>query len=508
METTNFEPSLSEAELIVLDPTGIRTIPLGRRRSWTFGRPCPGNNPDIKIDSPIAGRKQGEFTCWDGEWYYKDGGSRNGTIFNNSLLQSQENHAAIKRLYNGDIIRVDNHNLNAPDERGVWAMFCTDGTSGTWKTVKLREESTIFIGRSPEYNHVVLDKPYISRQHARIDYSNGYFYITDNNSNAGTFLNGKRIARSIQLREKDVISMCDFHMIVARGYIIYNARNTQVQMPVSQIGGAARQAKRQRYILRADIQTKQVPNKVGPGMKEIIRDIRVDVGEGTLVALLGAAGSGKSTFMNCLNGMDQNGVVGNVMFANEDLYRNFDRLKYMIGSVPQENVFHSMITVDQELSTAARLRPTVGKETVKERVDRVVRMLGIEAVRKSKISTLSGGEKKRVNIGIELVADRSLLCLDEPDAGLDPKTKKELFMMLRELAHTHGKSILVIIHDVSDIDLFDQIIMLTKKDNVGRLSFSGSPEEAKKHYKVNSVKEIYDLVSKNPERYVKESSTR
>ena len=90
-----------------------------------------------------------------------------------------------------------------------------------------------------------------------------------------------------------------------------------------------------------------------------------------------------------------------------------------------------------------------------------------------RIAKCSGGEKRRVSIGMELVADKQFLCLDEPEANLDPGNKRNLFETLRNLAHSEGKLILSIIHDVSDIDLFDKIIIMNKVDNVGRLAFFG-----------------------------------
>ncbi len=260
-----------------------------------------------------------------------------------------------------------------------------------------------------------------------------------------------------------------------------------------------------RNILRADIRSKSVNNKNGPGKKVLIRDIQVEVKVGSLVALLGSSGAGKTTLMNCLNGSDQDMVDGTVYFMDKDLFPNFDRLKFYIGSVPQENRIHMQLSVEEEFREAAQLRlpSTTTDEEIEQRVNRTLELLNLTQVRGSKNQQLSGGEKKRVNIGIELVADRKLLCLDEPDAGLDPESKKELFTILRNLAHKNGKGILVIIHDVSEIDLFDQVIMLTKVDNVGRLAFSGPPAEALEHFGVTNLKDVYSKIKENPGLYIK-----
>ena len=257
-------------------------------------------------------------------------------------------------------------------------------------------------------------------------------------------------------------------------------------------------------ILKTNIITKQVKNNNGVGMKELVRDIRLEVREGSLVAMLGTAGAGKSTVMNCMNGMELQGVKGSVLYRNVDLVHNFEQMKHLIGSVPQDKVFHDAFTPEQEFMLAAKLRlpaETTDRE-IQARVNKTLEMLSMSHKRKTRNSKLSGGEKTRVNIGIELVADRDLLCLDEPDQGLSPNYKHEVFEILQNLAHTHGKTVISIIHDVSEIDMFDQVIMLAKVGDVGRLAFSGSPAEARDYFGVE-IRDAYALLEREPERFIK-----
>jgi ABC-type multidrug transport system ATPase subunit len=192
------------------------------------------------------------------------------------------------------------------------------------------------------------------------------------------------------------------------------------------------------------------------------------------------------------------------MFRDVDLIHNFDQMKHLIGSVPQKKVFHPTFTPEEEFMQAAMLRlpdDTTDQE-IRQRVDRTLEMLSITGVRKNRNSKLSGGEQTRVNVGIELVADRDLLCLDEPDQGLSPNYKHELFQIMRSLAHDSGKSVLSIIHDVSEIDVFDQVIMLAKVGGVGRLAFSGTPAEAREFFGVD-IRDAYALLEREPERFVR-----
>lgn len=500
MQTEAYLSVKSQASLVVLEEGQIKTYYLGNKIRWKFGRECPGNVPDIPVNSTIVGRKHGEFACIEGEWYFIDGGSLNGTYCNGEKIE--KNEATQFKLCNGDILRVDSKNLNTPDDRGLWMMFVTEELGNNWLSYKLNPEKTVTIGRSEEESDIVLLFPYISRKHAVIKYSDGRYYVSDCDSTAGTWLNGERIGANVLLREKDKISICNFHFIFTGNVLIYNVKRNKGEK-VEKIEIVDKDVIIP-TILEAHIDTKKVPNNSGSGEKELIRDVHLQVKEGSLVALLGSSGAGKTTVMNCLNGMDLKGVKGTVKFRGEDLFQNFQRLKYLIGSVPQEEVFHPMLSVEEELKEAAiiRLPSDTKKKEIKEQVDKTIKQLGLEGVRKSKILKCSGGEKKRVNIAIELVAERELLCLDEPDAGLDPGMKKELFTILQNLAHEGGKSILVIIHDVSDIDMFDQIIMMAKVDNVGRLAFSGTPKEAKEFFGT-SIKEAYSLLSNNPEKYIK-----
>lgn len=492
MQTTPYLATKSGATLVILEMEQIRSCALDVRMQWTIGRSCPGNSPDIPLQSPIAGRKHGELLCMDGQWFYVDGGSINGTFHNSKKVEKGLNGK--KRpilLQNGDILRIDYSNLNTPDSRGVWMMFTTDTVDGAWQVYSLKSKTNTIIGRDSEVCDIVLNPGYISAQHAKITYLNGSYYLSDFGSKAGVWLNKKRISESVILREKDKFSLCDSHFIFTGDSLIYNRPNKET-------------VSSGKIALKANIQSKKVPNNRGFGKKELLRNVKVEVKEGSLVALLGGSGAGKTTLMNCLNGMGIDGVDGTVLFYGESIYENFERLKYLIGNVPQQNVFHPTLSVEEELREAAviRLPRDTTKKEIQQRVEHTIRMLGLQAIAKSKIQKLSGGEQKRVNIGIELVADRKLLCIDEPDAGLDPAMKHELFSILHKLAHENGKSILVIIHDVSEIDLFDQVIMMAKVGNVGRLAFSGTPKEARQYFHMD-IKNAYEELGKHPEKYVK-----
>lgn len=503
METQRYVAKASGAKLIVLEQNQIRVFDLDMRSEWAIGRILPdgSNAPDVPFHSMIVSRKHGWLKHIDEDWYYVDNPENlNGTFFNG--IKIDRSLPGIRKpltLRSGDVLRIDNADLNHVSRDGVLMLFTTQQVQGEWTDFQLSGKSSIVIGRDPRCD-IAEPLPYLSAQHAKITHINGNYYLSDCSSKAGTYLNGRPVSGNELLREKDYISICDCNYFFLGNRLLFEKRNrVQEQTNLKQTAPNERPV-----VLKADIATKKVKNNSGSGMKELIRDIHLEIRQGTLVALLGTAGAGKSTVMNCLNGMDLEGVQGSVIYRGVDLMQNFDQMKYLIGSVPQKKVFHKAFTPEQEFRLAARKRlpADMTDREIEERVDKTLEMLSMTGVRKNRNSKLSGGEQTRVNVGIELVADRDLLCLDEPDQGLSPNYKHELFEIMRSLAHNSGKSVLSIIHDVSEIDVFDQVIMLAKVGGVGRLAFSGTPAEARAFFGVD-IRDAYALLERQPERFVR-----
>ena len=373
----------------------------------------------------------------------------------------------------------------------------TKGSS--WDDFRLKDTVTV-IGRNSNCD-LVTPQMGISSEHARITRYNGRYVLYDCNSQAGTYVNGLRLSGAVYLNEKDRISIGSNNYVYTGDRLVYAKADNPSHR--TQLLKGMKPGDRP-VVLRADIQSKKVKSNTGVGLKELIRDIHLEVKEGSLVAMLGTAGAGKSTVMNCMNGMELQGVEGTVCFRDVNLVQNFEQMKHLIGSVPQKKVFHPSFTPEEEFMQAAilRLPDDTTEREIKERVDRTLEMLSITGVRKNRNSKLSGGEQTRVNVGIELVADRDLLCLDEPDQGLSPNYKHELFTILQNLAHNLCKTVISIIHDVSEIDMFDQVIMLAKVDGVGRLAFSGSPADARAYFGVD-IRDAYALLEREPARFVR-----
>lgn len=495
--TENYVPSNTGAKLVVMEGCNLFTFPLDSRPEWPLVRASdPVDTATmIALHSPIVSKYHAHLRKSDGVWYYIDNpNNTNGTLYNGVKISAPDGLAGKVRLFDGDILRIDNQSSHA-NANAVLMLFTTSPVGERWERYSIRNKQTVVIGRSPNCD-IVQNFPYLSAKHAQITVQGDSCYLSDCGSKAGTYLNRQRVTKPVRLRDKDCFSLADRIFFLAGDVIYYMSGAGLAHQSVHTADRPV--------ILRANIHTKRVKNNSGSGMRELIRDIRLEVKQGTLVAMLGTAGAGKTTVMNCLNGMDLQGVEGSVIYRNVELMQNFDQMKSLIGSVPQQKIFHKTFTPEMEFRFAARKRlpGDTKKQEIEERVDKTLKMLSIQGVRKSQNSKLSGGEQTRVNVGIELVADKDLLCLDEPDQGLSPNYKHELFEILQRLAHESGKTMLCIIHDVSEIDMFDQVIMLAKKDGVGRLAFSGTPQEAKRYFGVD-IRDAYALLDKHPERYIR-----
>lgn len=213
--------SVSGAILVLLEMETVKSFSLNSQTQWAIGRSCPENFPDIPLQSPIAGRNQGQLQCINGQWFFVDGKSLNGTFYNGQKIVAGLNGKLQSvALSSGDILRVDNSNLATPDPRGVWMLFTEDYVNGEWVMYSLGENTTI-IGKDPSKCQIVQPLPYISSQHVKITYLNGNYYISDCNSKSGTWLNGERVKRIRKLQEKDKISLYDCFFIFTGKSLLY-----------------------------------------------------------------------------------------------------------------------------------------------------------------------------------------------------------------------------------------------------------------------------------------------
>ena len=232
----------------------------------------------------------------------------------------------------------------------------------------------------------------------------------------------------------------------------------------------------------------------------LLKDISLDIPNGSLVLLLGGSGSGKTTLVNAIIGYEK--ADADVTLNGADIYRDYSSMKYKIGFVPQKNLIRGNDSVYQTVDDAAELRlpkEDAGKAR-KPRVQEVMDMLGLSAGADGLVSKKSGGQLRRICIAMELVSDPELFVLDEPDSGLDGVIAREIFTKLRAIAD-EGKIVIVITHTPDRvIDLFDKVIVLGRDSGrCGRLAFYGSPQEAREFFGKDTMEGIVMSVNHKDE---------
>ena len=232
----------------------------------------------------------------------------------------------------------------------------------------------------------------------------------------------------------------------------------------------------------------------------LLKDINLTIPNGSLVLLLGGSGAGKTTLVNAIIGYEPADAL--VKLNGEDIYKNYEQMKYRIGFVPQQDLLRGNDTMMNTLHDAALLRlpKEMSAQEMKEKIDNVIDVLGLNAGQDGLVSKKSGGQKKRISIGTELISDPDLFILDEPDSGLDGVIARELYEKLRLIAD-NGKIVIAITHTPDRVaDLFDKVIVLAKDSGkVGRLAYYGSPKDAKKFFGKKSMEQIVMAINSKEE---------
>lgn len=335
------------------------------------------------------------------------------------------------------------------------------------ESVNLQGRSELKIGRDPQ-NDQVIAHPSVSRFHGRIQKEDESFYIYDLNSTNGTYVNGRAIHKKRVLKPGDLISIGPWRSE-------FNIDETLI-------------VRNEEGKLRID--AVNLNKVVGKGVN-LLNDISFSIEANEFVVIAGVSGGGKSTLMDALNG-SRPATSGVVLVNGNDLYRNYNAYRSQIGYVPQKDIVHVDLTVVEALDFAAQLRmpaDTTGKER-QDRLQQVLGELGLSHRANVPIKALSGGQLKRVSIGVELITRPSLFFLDEATSGLDPGTEADMMRLLRELAN-EGRTIILITHATENVTLCNQVVFLAKG---GNLAYYGSPDDAIEYFEVDRFNEIYRKV--------------
>ena len=309
------------------------------------------------------------------------------------------------------------------------------------------------IGRALE-NELVVSDLQVSRYHAEFRaHPDGRYEIVDLGSHNGTYVNGQAVQRHL-LGPNDIVGVghSTFRLVgdrleefVDNGAVSFSARRLSVTVPH------------------------------GKTTKTILRDVSFGVPEKSLIGVIGPSGSGKSTLLRALTGYrpaDQ----GEVLYDNRNLYKQFAELRQRIGLVPQDDILHKELQVRTALRYAAKLRFPGDTATAEReaRIDEVLRELKLDIHADKRVTSLSGGQRKRVSVALELLTKPSLIFLDEPTSGLDPGMDRDVMKLLRGLADD-GRTVLVVTHSVAELALCDKLLVMAPG---GAVAYFGPPDEA------------------------------
>ncbi|HEY0803425.1 MAG TPA: ATP-binding cassette domain-containing protein, partial [Pseudonocardiaceae bacterium] len=320
-------------------------------------------------------------------------------------------------------------------------------------------------------NNVVGEDALASRVHAVLVSTPAGLEIRDNHSSNGTFVNGALIT-SAMLHDGDVVTIGNSDLL-ATG-------NTLVPQPV-----AARTNGLTAHGLALTVDG-----------RPLLQDVSFTAKPGTLTAVIGPSGAGKSTLVKLIGGAMPRSA-GVVAFDGHDVHAEYASMRSRIGMVPQDDVVHRQLTVEQALDYAAELRlpPDTSADDRRQVVQRVLDELELAPHKKTRVDKLSGGQRKRASVAMELLTGPSLLILDEPTSGLDPALDRQVMTMLRRLADA-GRVVIVVTHSLTYVGMCDQILLLAPG---GKTAFADPPAQIGPLMGSTDWADIFARVSTDPD---------
>ncbi len=328
------------------------------------------------------------------------------------------------------------------------------GQSSATRQIAFEGKNRLQIGRDPS-NDVVLAAPTVSRYHALVERVGQRFRVHDLKSANGTFVNDQRIETEVWLQAGDTIRIGPQRFILGQDQLAQVQETNGMQVEILGLN----------KWVRKDL--------------NLLKDISLLFQPKEFIVVVGQSGGGKSTLLDAVAGF-RPATHGRVLVNDIDIYRNFDAIRNEIGFVPQKDIIHMELTVYQALDYAARLRMPADT-TSQERHQRIMEVLqDLDLVHRKdvQISGLSGGQQKRVSIGVELLTKPGLFFLDEPTSGLDPGTETALMHLMRRLAD-QGRTIVLITHATKNVMLADKVVFLARG---GYIAWFGPPDQALQYF--------------------------
>ena len=335
----------------------------------------------------------------------------------------------------------------------------------------LTQKTVTAIG-SGEGCDIRIPSPLVSEKHCFIVFDGESCYIEDAHSSGGTYVNNKKIKRQ-KLSDHDRISIPSAAYIFYRNRLLFSTSAAGIQIDAVGVN-------------------KQVNDRAARGKISLVTDVSFRIGAGEFVAIVGGSGAGKSTLLDCLNGM-RPATSGKIYYDTNDYYENMNSYRGVVGYVPQRDILHEDLKVWDSLRYTAMLRTRAGlsNEELCARVTGAIADVRLQGKEHLRISSLSGGQKKRVSIAMELLSDPKVIFLDEPTSGLSPDLDMEMMELLSDLSKK-GRTIVVITHAMENLDKCDRVLFLGRG---GRVCYYGAAEGAFRWFNRRSYSRIFAALS-------------
>jgi ABC-type multidrug transport system ATPase subunit len=440
------------------------------------------SSSDIAYDDIRVSRKHAQIRCEGDHWVFEDLNSRNGTFVDGNRITRVPltGHAAFRLggATVGPILETSVQDASTPAPTAspsqpipVAAAVPTPAAqtsapqtpAGVGPGAPPPNKTVWTIGRTPG-NDIVLADPTVSRHHAELRWNPTTGYeLRDLVSHNGTFINGQHITIA-RLQGTDLVSIGNRRLRLAHGVLQEFADEEDKRLEVD------------------DVTVRTQDNRV------LLDHVSFALEANCFLAVVGPSGAGKTTLVNAMTGF-RPADEGTVFYGDRDLYAEYDDLRRGIGYVPQDDILHTQLTVRQALQFTAELRfpEDVSPEERGRRVTEVINELGLSERADLVIEHLSGGQRKRANIGVELLTKPSPLFLDEPTSGLDPGLEKGVMTMLRGLADG-GRTVIIVTHSQQSLQLCDRVLFLAPG---GRTAYFGPPEGALRYFGKTDMADVF-----------------
>ena len=459
---SSLRPASSIEEAAGAAPPPAELLRAGRRvpippQGLAIGR---GDENDVAMGSTTVSRRHARILSSEGRYFVADLGTRNGTLLNGERLRGES-----RWLNSGDVIEVGDEVLRFLTGAGTRIGGPSVVPARDARVVHLAGDR-LTLGRDAS-NDVPLDDPNVSRFHAEIRRSADTVELRDLGSRNGTRLDHEFIRQPTPVGLGSEIGIGPFRLVFDGTRFIHRDDRGALRMSADEI-------------------TTAIKGKV------ILNAASIDIEPGELVVIIGESGSGKTTMIKALAGVTRP-TRGTVLVSGEPVLTRLTD----IGYVPQDEIVHRGLTVLEALRYAAALRlpKDSSKDDIDAAVQRVLEELSLGEHAGTRIGSLSGGQRKRVGVGTELLNRPSLLFLDEPTTGLDPGLETRLMELFNDLAEPGKRAVTVVTHATKNLGLADKVCVMGQG---GELSFLGPPGDAKEFFGVKTFDGIYTALEERP----------